>query len=106
MDEDEDTSEGVGQLPEARSEATTPCEDKSKSPGQESTAAEADFGDAGGVISLGSNSKTLVSKASTSSLSNAQQEDGSPLKEDVEEEGNNEEEIVQSPADATKDELK
>ncbi|KAG9320878.1 hypothetical protein KVV02_005026 [Mortierella alpina] len=130
MDEDEDTTEGVGQLLEARSEATTPSEDKSKSPGQESTAAGADFGDgmgerspddstegrgrstrqrrriAGGVISLGSNSKTLVSKASTSSLSNAQQEDGSPLKEDGEEEGNNEEDIVQSPADAPKNELK
>ncbi|KAF9280242.1 hypothetical protein BGZ68_007417 [Mortierella alpina] len=114
LNKDEDASKGEGLVPEERSEATTSSGDKSKSPGQESSSeitAGADLGDcpgersledspegrgrsnrqrrriAGGVISFGSNSKTLVSKASTSSLSNAHQEDGHPAKEEIEEEG-------------------
>ncbi|KAF9576295.1 hypothetical protein EC968_009269 [Mortierella alpina] len=117
---EDDASGGEGLLQGERSEATTPSEDKSKSPGHESSAEitpGADSGDcmgerspedssegrgrsnrqrrriAGGVISLGTNPKTLVSKASTSSLANAHQEDGDGLahKEALVEEGKNDE---------------
>ncbi|KAF9945113.1 hypothetical protein BGZ72_001647 [Mortierella alpina] len=115
LDMDEESFAGEGLVSGELSEATTPGGDKSRSPGQDSTAestAGADSGEcvgeksleestegrgrsnrqrrriAGGVISLGTSSKTLVSKASVSSLSNAQQEDGHPSKDEIEEERN------------------
>ncbi|KAF9968688.1 hypothetical protein BGZ70_000039 [Mortierella alpina] len=133
LNKDEYASEGAGLLQEERSEATSPSVDKSKSPGRESDAeitVGADFSDsmgekspedptegrgrsnrqrrriAGGVIFLGSNSKTLVSKASTSSLSKAHQEDGLFTKDEIEEERHYEEENAQAPADDSKDERK